>query len=93
MFDPLCKASKLSPATSHTPLVYLVFIIQKTITDQNGQTKEKGRVVIDLYGVNKEVILDLYPIPIQEDIINMVHSCCYIMVINAYQFFYQWPVK
>lgn len=36
IFDPLCEAGKLSPATGHTPLVYPVFIIQKTITDQNG---------------------------------------------------------
>lgn len=62
MFDPLYKASKLSPATSYTPLAYLVFIIQKTITNQNSQTKEKGYVVINLCGINKEVVLDLYPI-------------------------------
>lgn len=36
MFDPLYKAGKLSPTTGYTPSVYLVFIIQKTVTDQNG---------------------------------------------------------
>lgn len=35
MFNPLYKASKLSPATGHTPLVYLVFVVQKTVTNQN----------------------------------------------------------
>lgn len=62
IFDPLYKAGKLSPATSYTPLVYLVFVIQKTVTNQNSQTKEKRCIVIDLRGINKEVILDLYPI-------------------------------
>ena len=36
IFDPLCEAGKLSPATSHTPLAYLVFVVWKTITNQNG---------------------------------------------------------
>lgn len=89
MFNPLYKASKLSPATSHTPLVYLVFVVQKTITNQNSQTKEKRCMVINLHSVNKEVVLDLYPILIQEDIINIVYSYCYITVINTCQFFYQ----
>lgn len=92
-FDPLREAGKLSPATGHTPSAYPVFVVWKTVTDQNGQTKEKGRVVIDLRGVNKEVVPDLYPIPIQEDIINMVRGCRYITVIDACRFFYQWPVK
>lgn len=93
IFNPLYEASKLSPATGHTPLAYLVFIIQKTVTDQNSQTKEKGCVVIDLCGVNKEVVPDLYPIPIQEDIINIVRGCRYITVIDACWFFYQQLVK
>lgn len=62
MFDPLYKAGKLSPATGYTPSAYLVFIIQKTITNQNSQTKEKRCIVINLHSINKEVILDLYPI-------------------------------
>ena len=87
-FEPLHTQDKMSMAKGHTPSGYPVFVVWK-----DTGTSKKGRVVVDLRNANKESVPDLYPIPTQEEIIQMVQGCYFISVVDACRFFYQWPVK
>ena len=78
----------MSWTSEPTPFSYPVFVVWKTMP--NG--KRKGRVVVDLRGLNQLAQTDVYPIPLQSDIIAAVQGCQYITVIDCASFFYQWRV-
>lgn len=86
-FDELHELGRMSWSTDATPFSYPVFCAWKT---QNG--KRKGRVVVDIRGLNAISQPDAYPIPIQADIISAVRNCRYISVVDCTSFFYQWRV-
>jgi len=52
----------------------------------------KGRVVVDIRGLNKITIKDAYPLPNMSDIIAAVSECPYITVVDALAFFHQFPL-
>jgi len=54
--------------------------------------RRKKRVVIDIRALNKIIITDVYPIPLQLDIINTIRSSKYISVVNIKNFFHQFLV-
>lgn len=54
---------------------------------------EKGRVVLDIRGLNKVTVPDGYPMPLQSGIISSVTGCPYVSVMDAAGFFQQWLVK
>ena len=87
-FDKLHAQGKLHWTTQPTPFGYPVFVVWR---DVNGD--RKGRVVVDIRGLNKITLPDSYPMPLQSDIINSVAGCQYISVIDAQGYFHQWPVK
>jgi hypothetical protein len=91
--DLLVQQGKLEKCVGHTPTGFPVFVVWRTVTDKDGNEKQKGRVVVDLRAANKEAEPDAYPIPLQTDIVNLVRGRVYISVIDAAKFFYQWPVK
>jgi len=70
------------------PFSYPVFVIWKT--SANGE--RKGRAVIDICGLNWIALPNVYPIPLQSDIIAAVQGCPYITVIDCASFFYQWHI-
>ena len=88
-FDKLHKVNKMSwiPPGSPTPFGFPVFVVWK---DVNG--KRKGRVVVDIRGLNKVTVPDAYPMPLQSDVTAAVAGCHYITVTDGLSFFYQWPV-
>lgn len=45
-------------------------------------------MVVDLRSLNKIAILDIYPIPLQEEIISSLRGKKYIIVLDALAFFY-----
>lgn len=93
-FEPLHKQGKMEYTHGHTPAGWPVFVVWKDVVDPVTKKHErKGRVVIDLRGANKEAIPDVYPVPRQEDILNMIRHCHYITVLDATKFFYQWSVR
>lgn len=68
----------------HSPFALPVFVVWKEV----GGVK-KGRVVVDLRPLNKWVLPDNYPMPLQADIIESVRGKRWITVIDATKFFYQ----
>jgi hypothetical protein len=74
--------------TTNTPFAYPVFVVWRTLCDG----ERKGQVVVDIRGLNKLIILDAYPLPLQSDIIAAVQGKKFISVVDCASFFYQWAV-
>jgi hypothetical protein len=53
----------------------------------------KGRVVVDIRGLNKFSQKDIYPMRTQEEIIRMCQGARFITVLGAKSFFYQWSIQ
>ena len=87
-FNELHETGRLSWTTTATPFSYPVFVVWTTSPDGT----HKGRPVVDIRGLNRIVQLDVYPIPLQSDIIAAVQGCPYITVVDCASFFYQWRV-
>ena len=90
-FDKMHKDNKMEWSTEPTPFGFPVFVAWRTVyTD--GKPVRKGRVVVDIRGLNKITIKDAYPLPNMSDIIAAVSGCEYITVVDAQAFFHQFPV-
>lgn len=55
---------------------------------KNGQKIEKRRPVVDLRDLNKITEPDVYPCPLQSDMIAALRGCHFITVMDATSFFY-----
>lgn len=86
-FNELHEQGRLDWTTKNTPFSYPVFVVWKDTPDGR-----KGRVVVDIRGLNQLVVPDAYPLPLQSDIIGAVKDCPYISVVDCASFFYQWRV-
>jgi hypothetical protein len=51
--------------------------------------ERKGRVVIDIRGLNELVVPDVYPMPTQDDLLELVQGYQYISVVDTTSFFHQ----
>jgi len=78
----------MSWTTKGTPFSYPVFVVWKI--QPNGE--RRGRVVVDIRPLNRIAQPDVYPLPLQADIIAAVQGCPYITVVDCASFFYQWRV-
>ena len=87
-FDALHEQGRMSWSTKATQFSWPVFVVYKTTPDG----KRKGRAVVDIRGLNQLALADVYPVPLQSDIIAAVHGCKYITVVDCASFFYQWAV-
>jgi len=67
-FDKLYEKERMSWSTTSTPFSYPVFVVWKTLPSG----ERKGRVVIDIRGLNQISRIDVYPLPLQSDIIAAV---------------------
>ena len=67
--------------------VFPVFIAWRTIY-KDGKSIRKRRAVIDIRGFNRAAVTDIYPIPLQSDIISSIIGCQYISIIDGTDFFY-----
>lgn len=54
---------------------------------------QKGRVVIDIWALNKVTMFDTYLVLMQADILTAVQGFKYIFTVDCSSFFYQWCVK
>jgi hypothetical protein len=59
-------------------------VVYKTTPDR----KRKGRAVVDIRGLNQLLLLDVYLIPLQSDIIIAIYGYKYITVVDYASFFY-----
>jgi hypothetical protein len=54
--------------------------------------KVKDRMVVDIRNLNKISEPDVYPVPLQTDVIAMMAGKKFISVIDCMTFFYQWRI-
>lgn len=87
-FDKLHEQGRLSWTTEFISFNYPVFVVWKAMPDDT----RKGRAVVDIRGLNSITQADLYPLPLQADLISSVKDCRYIIVVDCASFFYQWRV-
>jgi hypothetical protein len=80
--DQLHKEGKVSWADGHTPSAYPVFVVWRRIV-KDGKPTMKGRVVVDIRHLNSISEPDLYPVPSQEEILNMLRGKHFITVVDA----------
>lgn len=80
------RLSRLEFTTEHTPFSFPMFVVWKA----DAEGKRKGRVVVDIRKLNKMVLPDSYPLPLQSEIIANIQGCTNLAVLNAASFFYQW---
>lgn len=72
--------------TSHNLFSFLVFAIYNT----NAKKKRIGRTVVNICKLNNLVILDVYLLSLQSDIIASVLGSTNLTILDAASFFYQW---
>jgi hypothetical protein len=70
-----------------TLYAFPVFVAWRTLYKDRIPTR-KSRAVVDIQKLNRVVVSDAYPIPLQSDIIRAMFGCKYISVIDGTDFFY-----
>lgn len=81
-FDPLAATGRLIPGRGS--IAWPVFVVWN---------KGKGRVVVDLRGLNRACILDAYPLPAQDEIMSLLRGKKWITCIDVRASFYQRRIK
>ena len=79
------RLGRLEFITEHTPFSFPVFVVWKA----DAEGKKKGKVVVDIRKLNEMVLPDLYPLPLQSEIIANIQGCTNFAVLDADSFFYQ----
>lgn len=95
-FDAMHEQGRMSWVDKPTPFGFPVFVVWRTVPTGSGADRRmvrKGRVVVDIRGLNKVTTTDAYPLPLQQDIIGALADCPFISTVDAASFFHQWPVK
>jgi hypothetical protein len=92
IFDNLHDKEKMKWFTNFTSFEYSIFVIYKTIMKDDKFTR-KDRAIIDIRKLNAIIVIDVYFMSVQTNIIVAVAECLYIFVMNVLEYFYQWAVK
>ena len=87
-FDKLQQQGKLRFSTQPTPFSWPCFVVWRD-TPQG----RKGRVVIDIRGLNAITDDDGYPLPLQSDIIALIAGYRYISTVDGVAWFHQFQVQ
>lgn len=87
IFNELHRIDRMEWVHRPTPFGAPVFVVWRTV-----KGVAKGRVVIDMRALNKVVVPDNYPLPLQETMINCLRGKKFITAIDASSFFYQFGV-
>jgi hypothetical protein len=80
VFDRARQDGRMSVSEGPNPVGWPVFVVW---------SKGKGRPVVDLRGLNLNVLLDAYPLPIQEEIIEFLRDMEFISLFDLQKAFYQ----
>jgi hypothetical protein len=83
-FDELQQQGRLQYTMHSTPFAYLVFVVWKTLP--NGE--RKGRVVVDIRGLNRLVVPNAYPLPLQSEMHSRCKGKSFISAVDCASFFY-----
>lgn len=84
-FGKLIDQGRLERTSHTTPFSYPAYVVWRDMPD--GQ--RKGRVVIDIRGLNTLVVPDTYPMASQNDILDLVLGNQFISRLDATSFFNQ----
>lgn len=84
-FNLLHQQGKMKWSTKPTQYGAPVFVIWRTLPSG----EQKRRVMTDIRELNKMALVDLYPMPLQGDVIAIVSRSRYLTVVDAAAFFYQ----
>lgn len=87
-FDKLQQQGKLRFSTQPTPYSWPCFVVWR-----NTPQGRKGRVVIDIRGLNAITEDDGYPLPLQSDIIALIAGYAYISTVDGVAWFHQFNAK
>ena len=87
-FDKMHADGKMTWSTQPTAFSFPTFVVWRDTL--NGP---KGRVVVDIRGLNKVTEQDTYPMPLQTDITSAVAGHRYISTVDAVGWFHQFLVK
>jgi hypothetical protein len=79
-FDRARKDGRMAQGEGVIPVGWPVFVVWA-----NG----KGRPVVDLRGLNANVVQDAYPLPLQAEIFNLLRGMSFISVFDLQKAFYQ----
>ena len=83
-FDKMHTQGKMSWTIEPSPFTFPVFVVWKTVYEGSEKTpRRKGRVVVDIRGLNKITVADNYPLPLQSDIVSSVQGCTHISVVDC----------
>ncbi|QIX00238.1 hypothetical protein AMS68_005755 [Peltaster fructicola] len=85
--DKLHRQGRMEWTKTPTPFGFPVFVVWRLVDGVR-----KGRVVVDVRGLNKITIPDSYPLPLQTDITSAVAGCSYLSTVDCTKFFHQLPV-
>ena len=88
IYDALYREGKMEYVTQPTNFSYPVFVVWK-----DTPSGRKGKVVINIRGLNKITLSDFYLLLLQSDIIQVVVGAKYITIINMQNYFHQFWVK
>lgn len=83
-FDKLHSQDCMSWTVNRTPFLFPVFVVWTILPDGTC----KGRPVVDIRRLNQLLQSDVYPLPLQLDIIAAVQGCGYLTVVDCASFFY-----
>lgn len=87
-FDKLQQQGKLRFSTQPTPYGWPCFVVWRD-TPQG----RKGRVVIDIRGLNAIAEDDGYPLPLQSDIIGLIAGYMWISTVDGVAWFHQFNAQ
>lgn len=74
-----------------TPFGFPIFVVWRTVPAGSGDERRmirKGRIVVDIRGLNKVTTTNAYPLPLQQDIISALADYPFISTVDAASFFY-----
>ena len=80
VFDRARTDGRLSVSDGTNPVGWPVFVVWN---------KGRGRPVVDLRGLNLNVLLDAYPLPVQEEIIEFLRDMEFISLFDLQKAFHQ----
>ncbi len=92
IFDNLHDKEKMKWFTNFTSFEYSIFVIYRTVMKDDKLTR-KDRAIIDIKELNAIIMIDVYFMSAQTNIIVAIAECLYIFVMNVLKYFYQWTVK
>ena len=87
IFNKLHDQERLFWTSEATSFSFSYFVVWR-----KSFNKKKNRVIVDIRTLNAIFLSNAYSLSLQSDIIQTIHDCTFISIIDCTNFFYQWRV-